>query len=142
MTTTLKLEPTVGYSFAAAPGSDGVFMFLADCFGLPKGVKNETAVIEWLKICGSQEGQDAFNPLKGSMSARSDSDMSLYNAYLQSAAADFQDNKIVASLIHGAAANEGFMNDFSTIMGMYLSSKSSDQAANGLDAIAIQNGIK
>ncbi len=142
MTTTLNLTPGQGYSYAAAPGSDGVFMFLADCFGLPKGVKNETAVIEWLKICGSKAGQDAFNPLKGSISARSDSDLSLYNAYLKSAAADFQDDKIVASLIYGAAANEGFMNDFSTIMEMFLSSKSTDQAANGMEAIAIQNGIQ
>jgi glucose/mannose transport system substrate-binding protein len=46
---------------------------------------------------GSLEGQDAFNPLKGSISAAPDSDMSLYNAYLQSAAADFASDRQVGS---------------------------------------------
>jgi glucose/mannose transport system substrate-binding protein len=142
MTTTLNLQPGKGYSWTLSPGTGGVFMMLSDSFGLPKGVKNETAVIEWLKLCGSKEGQDAFNPLKGSISARGDSDLSLYNDYLKSAAADFQKDTIVGSLAHGAAANEGFMNDFSTIMGMFLTSRDPKQAANGCQAIAIQNGIK
>jgi glucose/mannose transport system substrate-binding protein len=143
MFTTLKLTYGDGFSSAPAPGCDGVFMMLSDSFGLPKGVKNETAVIEWLKLCGSREGQDAFNPLKGSISARSDSDMSLYkNTYLHSAAEDFQKDTIVGSLVHGAAANEGFMNDFSTIMGMFLTNMNPEQAANGMEAIAIQNGIQ
>lgn len=143
MFTTLKLTYGEGFSSSPAPGCDGVFMMLSDSFGLPKGAKNETAVIEWLKLCGSREGQDAFNPLKGSISARSDSDMSLYkNTYLHSAAADFQKDTIVGSLVHGAAANEGFMNDFATIMGMFLTSKDPVAAANGMQAIASQNGIQ
>jgi len=141
MATTLKLEPGTGFGWAAAPGTDGMFMFLADSFGLPKGAPNKDNVMAWLKVCGSKEGSDAFNPLKGSISARLDSDMSKYNAYLQSASADFGKSRIVGSLAHGVTANEGFMNDFATVMEMFLSSRNPNQAANAGQAVAIQNGI-
>lgn len=139
MTTTLGLEPGVEYGWVAPPDTSGAFMFLADSFGLPKGCGNPDAAVAWLKACGSQKGSDAFNPLKGSISARNDSDMSLYNAYLQSAFADFQSNRIVGSLAHGVVANEGFMNDFSTVMEMFLESRDPQMAANACQAIAIQN---
>jgi glucose/mannose transport system substrate-binding protein len=141
MSTTLGLTPGSGYGWAPSPGTDGSFIFLADSFGLPKGCENPDAAIAWLTVCGSKEGADAFNPLKGSISARKDSDMSLYNVYSESAAQDFQQNRIVGSLAHGVVANEGFMNDFSTVMEMFLSSRNAQQAANACQAIAIQNGM-
>ncbi len=141
MSTTLKLEPGKGFAWVAAPGTSGVFMSLADSFGYPKGAKNSAAVIEWLKLCGSKEGQDAFNPLKGSIPARTDADVEKYNVYSRSAMKDFQENRIVGSLVHGVVANEGFSNDFATVMGMFLQSKSATQAANAAQAIATQNGI-
>jgi len=141
MSTTLNLQPGSDYMWAASPGTDGVFMFLADSFGFPKGVKNPAATLAWLKTCGSKAGQDTFNPLKGSISARTDSDLSKYNDYSQSAAEDFADNRIVGSLAHGVTANEGFMNDFATVMEMFLNNRNPEQAANAAQAIAIQNGI-
>ena len=141
MSTTLGMEPGTDYQWTASPGTDGVFIFLADSFGFPMGVKNPAATLAWLKACGSKEGQDIFNPLKGSISARTDTDLSKYNVYSQSASRDFADNRIVGSLAHGVTANEGFMNDFSTVMEMFLKSRNPQQAANAAQAIAIQNGI-
>jgi glucose/mannose transport system substrate-binding protein len=141
MATTLKLAPEKDFGWAAAPGTDGVFMFLADSFGFPKGSPNPAAALAWLAVCGSKEGQDAFNPLKGSISARTDTDLSKYNVYSRSAAADFGKNRIVGSQAHGVVANEGFMNDFFTVMEMFLSSRDPQQAANACQAIAIQNGM-
>jgi len=141
MSTTLGLTPNVDYAWSASPGTEGVFMFLADSFGFPKGVKNPAAALAWLKACGSKAGQDTFNPLKGSISARTDTDLSKYNDYSKSAAEDFADNRIVGSLAHGVTANEGFMNDFATVMEMFLKSRNPEQAANAAQAIAIQNGI-
>ncbi len=141
MATTLGLEPGTGFGWVASPDTGGEFMFLADSFGLPLGSPNRDNAIAWLKVLGSKEGSDAFNPLKGSISARLDSDMSLYNAYSQSAAADFGSNVIVGSLAHGVTANEGFMNDFATVMEMFLASRDAQQAAMAAQAIAIQNGI-
>ena len=141
MSTTLGLKPNVDYAWVASPATEGVFIFLADSFGFPKGVRNEAAALAWLAACGSKEGQDVFNPLKGSISARTDTDLSKYNDYSRSAAKDFASNRIVGSLAHGVTANEGFMNDFATVMEMFLKNRNPEQAANAAQAIAIQNGI-
>ena len=141
LTTTLGLEPGTGYGWAPSPGTAGVFIALSDSFGLPVGAPNRDNCLAWLKVLGSQEGQDAFNPLKGSIAARLDSDLTKYNAYGQSAAADWQQDTIAGSLAHGFAANEGFMNDFATVMELFLSTLDPVQAANAAQAIALQNGI-
>ncbi|HEU4740853.1 MAG TPA: ABC transporter substrate-binding protein [Meiothermus sp.] len=141
MTTTKKLEPGTGFGWAPSPGTSGVFMMLSDSFGLPKGVKNRTNVINWLKLLGSKEGQDAFNPLKGSIAARTDSDPSKYNAYSQSAMKDWKSNKIVGSLVHGAVAPESFMSQFGTVMEIYLNGKNAQAASNAAQAIATQVGL-
>jgi len=138
MSTTLKLVPGEGFGWAPAPGTGGTFMMLSDSFGLPKGVKHRDAALKWLKLLGSREGQDVFNPLKGSIAARLDSDLSLYNAYLKSAASDWKSNKVVGSLAHGAVAPESFGSQFGTVMEIYLASKSATAAANAAQAIADQ----
>ncbi|WP_027883341.1 ABC transporter substrate-binding protein [Meiothermus rufus] len=138
MTTTKGLKPGEGFGWAPAPGTAGVFMMLSDSFGLPKGVKNRTNALNWLRLVGSKEGQDAFNPLKGSIAARTDSDPSKYNAYLQSAMRDWRSNRIVGSLVHGAVAPESFMSQFGTVMEIYLSSRNAQAAANAAQAIANQ----
>jgi len=141
MVTTLGLEPGTGFGWAPAPGTDGVFIMLSDSFGLPKDIKNRDAALAWLRLLGSQEGQDIFNPLKGSIAARLDSDLSLYNAYLQSAAEDWKTNTIVGSLAHGAVAPERFSSEFPTVMEIFLNSRSSQAAANAAQAIATQAGL-
>ncbi len=141
MVTTKKLAPVTGFGWAAAPGTTGKFMFLADSFGLPKGAPNRDNVIAWLTLLGSREGSDVFNPLKGSISARTDSDLSKYNDYGKSVAADFGKDRIVASLAHGVAANEGFMNDFASVMEMFLKSRNAKVAAKATQQIALKNGI-
>jgi glucose/mannose transport system substrate-binding protein len=141
MSTTKKLAPGSGFGWAASPGTGGQFMFLADSFGLPKGAPNRDNVIAWLSLLGSREGSDAFNPLKGSISARTDSDLSKYNDYGKSAAADFGKDRIVGSLAHGVTANEGFMNDFASVMEMFLKSRNAAAAAKAAQQIAVKNGI-
>jgi glucose/mannose transport system substrate-binding protein len=141
LSTTKKLAPGSGFGWAAAPGTSGEFMFLADSFGLPKGAPNRDNVVAWLTLLGSKEGSDAFNPLKGSISARTDSDLSKYNDYAQSASADFGKDRIVGSLAHGVTANEGFMNDFAAVMEMFLKSRNAAAAAQAAQQTAVKNGI-
>jgi glucose/mannose transport system substrate-binding protein len=62
---------------------------------------------------GSKAGHEAFNPLKGSICARTDCDASLFDDYLKSAMADWKQDKIVPSLAHGAAAKPGWLTDIS-----------------------------
>ncbi len=141
LSTTKKLVPGKGFGWSASFGTGGHFMFLADSFGLPNGAPNRDNVIAWLSLLGSKEGSDAFNPLKGSISARTDSDLSKYNDYAKSASADFGKDRIVGSLAHGVTANEGFMNDFASVMEMFLKSRNAAAAANAAQQIAVKNGI-
>ena len=142
MSTTLGLKPGVDFGWAPSPGTEGIFMMLADSFGLPKGAPNREATIAWLRTVGSREGQDIFNPLKGSISARLDSDLSRYDAYGQSVARDWQTNRIVGSLQHGVVANERFMNDFATtVMEMFLTTRDPVITSNAAHAVALQAGI-
>jgi len=141
LTTTLGLEAGKEVGWAPSPGTQGVFMMLSDSFGLPKGAPHRENVINWLRLLGTKEAQDIFNPLKGSISARLDSDLSKYNTYSRSAAEDWKRDRIVGSLAHGVAANERFMNDFATVMEIFLNSRNPGAAANAAQAIAIQSGI-
>jgi glucose/mannose transport system substrate-binding protein len=141
MSTTLGLTPGEGFGYAPAPSTAGNFLWLSDSFGLPVGAPNPEATLAWLKVLGSIDGQNAFNPLKGSIPARVDAvdaAPDLYNAYLQSAAADWGSNTLAPSLVHGTAANERFMGDFNTVMEIFLTSRSAEAAASAMAAVCIQ----
>ncbi|MBI9043176.1 MAG: extracellular solute-binding protein [Anaerolineaceae bacterium] len=135
------LEPGVDYSWSPSFGTDGVFIALSDSFGLPQGAPNRDNVINWLKLMGSVEGQDAFNPLKGSIAAHFDSDLTKYNTYLQSAAADWGTDTVVGSLQHGAVANETFMNGFASAMEIFLSTGSAEATSEALQELSVESGI-
>ena len=138
MSTTLALVPGEDFGWVPSPSTTGVFMMLSDSFGLPRGIKNRTATLNWLKLLGSKEGQDIFNPLKGSIAARVDSDLTKYNAYSKAAAKDWKANVIAGSLVHGVVAPESFMSQFGTIMDIYLAARNSKAAASAAQAIADQ----
>jgi glucose/mannose transport system substrate-binding protein len=127
-----KAKPNVEFGWAAAPGNDGVFMWLSDSFGLPKGAKNRDASIAWLKVAGSKEGQDAFNTKKGSIPARTDADKSLYDEYLKWSIEQFGSVKLAPSVVHGAAANEAFMTAYGNALNVYSADKDAKTLANSL----------
>jgi glucose/mannose transport system substrate-binding protein len=134
--TTKGLEPDVDYGWVASPGTDGVFMALSDSFGLPMNAPNRENVLNWLRLMGSVEGQDLFNPLKGSIAAHFDTDLSKYSVYGQSAAADWGSDVVVGSLAHGAVANETFMSGFADVMEIFLAS-GSETASNAAQELCV-----
>jgi glucose/mannose transport system substrate-binding protein len=115
--------PDVEFGYVPSPGSAGSFDALSDSFGLPKNAPNREAAIAWLKVCGSKAGQDAFNPLKGSIPARTDADRSLYDVYLQSAMDDFSSGAIVPSLMHGAAAAPSWQQEIINAVGIFVTGR-------------------
>lgn len=97
------------YGWSPAPGNDGIYDALSDTFGLPKGAKHPDGTKAFLTLLGSAEAQDIFNPLKGSIPARTDAgnppaSEKQYDDYLKSALKDWKSDTIVPSLEHGAAA--------------------------------------
>ncbi len=111
-----------GYGWAPPPGTAGIFDALSDSFALPKGAKNRQNAVNWLKVVGSREGQEAFNPKKGSICARTDCSTGLFNQYLQSAARDWKTNALVPSVMHGAAAFESWATKFKDIVALFVTS--------------------
>jgi glucose/mannose transport system substrate-binding protein len=124
-----NLAPNEDYGYAPTPGTNGVFIMLSDSFGLPQGAPHPTNVERWLELIGSREGQDAFNPIKGSIPARTDADRSLYDEYLLSSMDDFSSNDIVPSVAHGSAASESWLTSINDIVNVFVTERDVDQAA-------------
>lgn len=80
------------------PGSNGIFVFTADTFPLPKGAPNRRGAISFLETIGSIEGQIAFNTLKGSIPVRTDIDPMEFDATAQRTMADFANDHLVKAL--------------------------------------------
>jgi glucose/mannose transport system substrate-binding protein len=143
LSTTLGLTAGTDYGWTNFPDTQGTFMWLSDTFGLPVGAPNQNAAIAWLKMLGSVEGQNTFNPLKGSIPARMDAvgeAPTLYNKYLQFTAKEWANDRLVGSMMHGVVANERFMGDFNQVIDIYVQSRSSSAAASAMDSVCKQAG--
>jgi len=87
-------HPGAPFGAVPTPGTAGTFVFTTDTFGLTKGAKNARDTMNLLKLFGSREGQDIFNPIKGSISARRDSDITndRYDEMAKQTFYDFRDS--------------------------------------------------
>jgi len=130
------------FGWAPAPGNEGVYQMLSDSFGLPKNVKNREEALNFLRIVGSKEGQDGFNPVKGSIPARTDADMSKYSEYHKTAMESWKKDKIIPSIVHGAAAPLAFMTDYMNAINVFASKKDVDQTATALLKAAKDAGLQ
>ncbi len=121
------------YGTLAAPGTAGMYGLCIDCFQHPKGVKHPQNSKKWLAVVGSKDGQDAFNPLKGSISVRTDSDMTKYGPYQGAAISDFKAAKYMyPSVTHGSGAPEAFATKLNDIMSAFVDNKDVNAAATAL----------
>jgi glucose/mannose transport system substrate-binding protein len=135
------------FGWAPSPGTDGIFDALSDAFSLPKNAPNRDNAIAWLKVAGSQAGQEAFNPKKGSICARTDCGDAAFAAvpethdYLTSAAEDFKSDEIVPSVMHGAAAFESWTTAYKDIIIQFASAGDVEDAQNALQQACVDAGI-
>lgn len=131
----------VDYGTFPVPGTGDKYGLVIDCFEHPKGVKHPDNSLNWLKVVGSKDGQNAFNPIKGSISARTDltaTDIALYGPYQQAAIADFKTvTYMYPSVVHGSGMPEAF----STVLSNIVSTLVNDRNVNSA-AISITNAVK
>jgi glucose/mannose transport system substrate-binding protein len=122
------------FKYAPSPGTDGTYMWLSDSFTLPKGAPHREGALAWLKEASSKEGQDLFNPKKGSIPARKDADKSLYKDYLEYAFNEWNKPgiKLAGSFWHGVNANKRWHNDIDTTVGLFLQNKDVAKLQSGL----------
>ncbi len=124
------------WDWIPAPGTRGSFTMLSDSFGLTKNAPNRENVVKWLEVCASKDGQDAFNPIKGSIPSRTDGDRSKYGAYLNGAMDDFATNAIVPSLAHGAAVSEAWLTKINDVMSVFTTDLNVAKATAEFQALA------
>jgi glucose/mannose transport system substrate-binding protein len=120
------------FGWVSHPGTDGSFIIVADGFALAKGAPHKEAALAWLKSIGSKEAQEAFNPLKGSIPARTDVDRSKFDGYHQWSMDSFAKDKLVASCVHGEAAPAAFQQALNDGVTAFIVDKNVDNFANAL----------
>jgi glucose/mannose transport system substrate-binding protein len=127
-----NLKENEDFGWVNHPGTDGSFMIVADGFTLAKGAPHKEAAIAWLKSIGSKEAQEAFNPLKGSIPARTDVDKSKFDGYHQWSMEEFAKDKLVPSCVHGGAAPETFQKALNDAVASFILDKNVDNFATAL----------
>jgi glucose/mannose transport system substrate-binding protein len=125
--------PNQDFGWTAVPGTGGIFMWNSDGFVLATGAVNREAAVAWMKVVGSKEGQDAFNPIKGSIPARMDADKSLYDEYLQWSIDQFAEDTLVPSVVHGAIGSEEYLIAYGDALAAF---------SKDLDAEKLQQSLK
>jgi glucose/mannose transport system substrate-binding protein len=128
--------PNTDFAVVPSPGTKDKYMIVCDTFGLPKGAPDRDNAIGWLKVCGSQEGQAAFNPKKGSIPARTDVSPSGFDAIAQSFIAEFKTDTLVPSSAHGSATPQNFANGVNDEMGQFIQNKDVNKTASNLQKLS------
>jgi outer membrane protein OmpA-like peptidoglycan-associated protein len=105
---------------------------VADGFTLAKGAPHKESAIAWLKTIGSKEAQEAFNPLKGSIPARTDVDKSKFDGYHQWSMEEFAKDKLLPSCVHGEAAPEAFQKALNDAVTSFVQDKNVETFATAL----------
>jgi glucose/mannose transport system substrate-binding protein len=88
-------QPDVDFGEMANPGTGDVFVFASDSFGLPLGAVNRDAAVDLLKTFGSPEAQTAFSIIKGSAPARTDVELTAFDAMTQRRITDLKEKKVI-----------------------------------------------
>jgi len=115
------------YGAFLVPSTENMYGIVIDAFQQPKYTKNKTNAENWLKFVSSKEGQDIFNPLKGSVSVRIDAEVNKYNLYSQLALL----NLLTSDYLFPAVSNgapRGFEVEEQRIIGEFIKSLNKEKA--------------
>ncbi len=136
-----KQVDNVDFGWVNFPGTDGAFDIVADGFVLAKGAKDRDNALTWLKVIGSKDAQEAFNPLKGSIPVRSDVDRKKFGPYHNFSLDSFAKDVLVPSGIQGLAAPAAFQQALYDGSTQFSVDKDSNAFAKALVAAAKDAGI-
>jgi outer membrane protein OmpA-like peptidoglycan-associated protein len=127
-----KMKENEDFGWVNHPGTDGSFLIVADGFTLAKGAPHKESAIAWLRSIGTKEAQEAFNPLKGSIPARTDVDKSKFDAYHRWSMEEFAKDRLLPSCVHGGAAPEAFQKALNDAVSSFVRNKNIDNFATAL----------
>lgn len=129
------------FGWTVFPGTQGDFEYVIDSFGLPKGAKNPTGAKDFLKLVASKQGQDEFNLWKGSIPARTDANMNLFDSYSKQAMSDFRHDVLVPSVANGEAVNPAFEMAVTQAVTMLINTKDVNQFVHALKSAEDENPL-
>ncbi|MDQ2683282.1 MAG: extracellular solute-binding protein [Chloroflexota bacterium] len=122
------------------PGSQGSFVLVVDGFTLPVGAPNPENAMAWLRTCAAVDAQAAFNPLKGSIPARTDVPTDGFSEYHQWSIASFAADALVPSAAHGLATSPAFKLAFYDAAIAFITDKDVDIFSSTLADAAAAEG--
>jgi glucose/mannose transport system substrate-binding protein len=131
-------KPDSDFTGVPSPGTAKTYMIVCDTFGLPKGAPDRDNAVNWIKIAGSEAGQAAFNPKKGSIPARTDVPASIFDSIAQRFIGEFKTASLTPSIAHGSAAPEAFASGVNDEMGQFVQKKDVNASASVLAKLADQ----
>lgn len=129
------------FGWVSHPGSAGSFMIVADGFVLGNGAPDVENTTNWLKVVGSKEAQEAFNPLKGSICARTDCDRAKFGMYHNWSMDSFANDALVPSVVHGSAAPADFQQALNDAVTSFVVDRNVDAFSAALVAAAQASGF-
>ena len=135
-----NLKENQDFGWVSHPGTDGSFIIVADGFTLAKGAPHRESAIAWLKSIGGKEAQEAFNPLKGSIPARTDVDKSKFDGYHRWSIEEFAKDTLVPSCVHGGAAPEAFQKELDNAVSSFVQNRNVENFSTALSQEAKKVG--
>jgi glucose/mannose transport system substrate-binding protein len=135
------LKDNVDFGWVSHPGTAGSFMVVADGFVMAHNAPDHDNNILWLKAIGSKEGQEAFNPLKGSIPARTDVDRSKFGVYHNWSMDSFAKDTLTPSVVHGSAAPADFQQALNDAVTTFIVDKNVDAFSTALVTAAKTSGF-
>jgi glucose/mannose transport system substrate-binding protein len=135
------MEDNVDFGWVSHPGTEGSFMVVADGFPLAAGAPNREAALGWLRSIGSVEAQEAFNPLKGSICARTDCNREAFGPYHNWAMDSFSSGELVPTVVHGTAAPADFQQALNDAVTLFVVDRDVDAFSAALVEAAVASGF-
>ena len=136
-----KMKDNEDFGWVSHPGTAGSFMIVADGFVLGNGAPDQENTTNWLKVIGSKEAQEAFNPLKGSICARTDCDRAKFGPYHNWSMDSFAKDALVPSVVHGSAAPADFQQSLNDAVTSFVVDRNVDAFSSALVAAAQSSGF-
>lgn len=135
-------QPGVDFGWAAAPNNEGVYDVVADGFPLPKGAPHPENARNWIRLLGSKKAQEDFNPLKGSIPARTDVDRAKFSEYHNWAMDAFAKDTLLPTVTHGSAAVPGYQEALYDAITLFIVDRDADALVDAMLAAAEEAGVK
>ena len=133
-------QPDQQFGYEPAPDTSGSFIVVTDTFGLPKNIKDPQATNAWLKTVASVAGQEAFNPIKGSVCARLDCSPSVFDVYSQSSAQAFAKDQLVPSEANGPATIPAFLTPLQNAIATFVTDGNVQKAQSAIEQACTSSG--